>query len=406
MSTAQPAIRVENLSKRFKLRTEAPTSLKEAITSGRRSKQNEFWALKDVDFEVPAGTMFGLVGHNGSGKSTLLRCIAGIYRPTSGRVVTDGRISALLELGSGFHPDLTGRENIYLNAAIIGLSKAEVDERFDDIVEFSGIGRFLDTPIKHYSSGMYVRLGFAVAVHVDPEILIIDEVITVGDEEFQRKCFDHLYGLRRKGVTIVVVSHSLTVVQTMCDMAAWLHRGEVRTVGTAVEVVDAYLQRVNAAEREGGSTGSAAVGESELGGGEMAITAIELRRGDEVVPAATNGEPLTFRLHWVAREPVRDPVFAVSIRHENGTVVTSASTANAPIDLGTCSGSGWIDLVMDDMPLVAGSYEVFTSILDESSQHAFYHQDGGLHLPVRPGRAPVIPGLVDLRPRWEKGQGS
>lgn len=396
------AIIIDGLSKQFRLRTEAPGSLKEAFTSRRTTKRTEFWALNDVSIEIPSGSMYGLVGHNGSGKSTLLRCIAGIYRPTKGKVTSSGRISALLELGSGFHPDLTGRENIYLNAAIIGLSRQEVDDRLEEIVEFSGISQFIDMPIKHYSSGMYVRLGFAVAVHVDPQILIIDEVITVGDEEFQRRCFDHLYGLRRKGVTIVVVSHSLGIVQTMCDQAAWLDHGVLQIAGDSVDVVGAYLKRVNEDERTTAS-GTGATDADHFGTGEIAITSIEFRDGHGTIPAATNGEQLTVRLHWEAREPVREPVFAFSLRHENGTIVSSSNTGVAQVPTGVCSGAGSIDFVIQDLPVMAGSYEVFTSILDEYSQHAYYHQDGGMHLSVRAGRAPVLPGLVDLRATWKPG---
>lgn len=396
----EPAVVLEGISKKFRLRTERVGSLKEAFTAFRRSKEHEFWALKDVNLEIPKGSMFALIGHNGSGKSTLLRCISGIYRPTSGAVTARGRISALLELGSGFHPDLTGRENIYLNAAIIGLSKKEVDERFDDIVEFSGVRKFIDSPIKHYSSGMYVRLGFAVAVHVDPEILIVDEVIMVGDEEFQRKCYDHLSSLHRKGVTIVVVSHSLTLVQSMCDRAAWLDHGEVRAVGTATEVVEAYLNRVNADERAQGGLREY-VGDTHLGSGEMKIAAIEIRDDQGPSPVATTGQNLVVRMHWEAAEPVHNPVVAISFRQDKGTVISSLSTDAAGISLGTCHGEGYIDLVVPDFPLMSGSYELYTSVLDEQGQQAYYHQAQGAHLPVRPGGAEAVAGLIDMGAHWE-----
>lgn len=400
MPELQPAIVVEGVSKQFMLRNEAASSLKEAITSRRRSKRKEFLALDDVSIEIPSGSMYGLVGHNGSGKSTLLRCIAGIYRPTIGTVTTTGRISALLELGSGFHPDLTGRENIYLNAAIIGLSREEVDDRLEDIVEFSGISRFIDMPIKHYSSGMYVRLGFAVAVHVDPEILIIDEVITVGDEQFQRQCFDYLYDLRRRGVTIVVVSHSLSIVQTMCDKAAWLDHGVLQVAGDSVDVVDAYLKRVNETERSGASTGAARVSD-HFGTGEIVVTSIEFLDPSGAVKAATSGEDLTIRLNWEAPTRVEDPVFAISIRHENGTVVSSSTTGVADVVTGSCEGTGSVDYRIPALPVMPGSYEIFTSVLDKYSQHAYYHQDGGVHLSIRAGRGPSVPGLVDLRGSWD-----
>ena len=226
-----PAVVVDSVSKRFRLQHERPASLKEKVTKLRFDRKNEFWALKDVSLAVPSGSMFALVGHNGSGKSTLLRLIAGIYKPTTGKVATVGRISALLELGAGFHPDLTGRENVYLNAAILGMTRKETDRLYGSIVEFSGLEEFVDTPVRHYSSGMYVRLGFAVAVHVDPDILMVDEVIAVGDAEFQRRCYEHFYKLRQKGTTIVIVTHGLGDVKSMCDEAAWLDHGALRAVG-------------------------------------------------------------------------------------------------------------------------------------------------------------------------------
>lgn len=405
LETPESAISLSGLSKKFYLRTDASSSIKEAFTTRGRSRRTEFWALKDIDLEVPAGSMYALVGHNGSGKSTLLRCIAGIYRPTKGTVRTSGRISALLELGSGFHPDLTGRENIYLNASIIGLKPHEVDERLDDIIDFSGISQFIDTPIKHYSSGMYVRLGFAVAVHVNPEILIIDEVITVGDEEFQRRCYDHLYDLRQRGVTIVVVSHALNIVQSMCDYAAWLDHGELKMTGTAVEVVDGYLSAVDDNERSG-EVDRVDVAANHGGSGEIVITSIEVRDEVSTVPAATRGKPFVVRLNWRAERPIDEPVFVMSIRHDSGLVVSSASTSIMNYPTGTCDGEGYIDFIVDDLPLMTGSYEIYTSVFDQYSMHAYYHQHSGVRVAVRPGNGVIVPGIVDLRGRWQIGASS
>ena len=198
---------------------------------------------------MPAGSTYGLIGSNGSGKSTLLKLMANIHRPTSGTITHTGRISALLELGAGFHPELSGRDNVYLNGSILGMTRKQVDAAMDAIIDFSGIEEFIDTPVKVYSSGMYVRLGFSIAVNLDPEILIIDEIIAVGDEEFQRRCFDYLYELRKRGVTIIFVSHSLPLVQTLCDRAAWIEKGVLRAEGSALEVVDEYISTVNKAER-------------------------------------------------------------------------------------------------------------------------------------------------------------
>ncbi len=239
------AIRAENLSKRFWLHTDRRTALKERLVRGRAPAGREFWAVRDASFEIEQGSTFGLLGHNGSGKSTTLKVLAGIYRPTSGRVFVNGRVSALLELGAGFHGELTGRENIRLNGAILGMSRRQIDSAMEGIIDFAGIGDFIDSPVKVYSSGMFVRLGFAIAVSLDPEILIVDEVIAVGDEEFQRKCFDHLFELRKRGTTIVLVTHALSLIQDLCDRAAWLDHGLVREIGPARETVDSYLRDVN-----------------------------------------------------------------------------------------------------------------------------------------------------------------
>jgi ABC-2 type transport system ATP-binding protein len=233
---ASPTIAsVSDVSKRFIMHKDK--SLKERVVNFRASRRHrdDFWALRDVSLDISAGSTVGLVGHNGSGKSTLLKVIGGIIQPTSGTVRRRGRMAALLELGAGFHPDLTGRENVYLNAAILGLTRAETDKRFDEIVDFSGISEFIDTQVKFYSSGMYVRLAFAVAVHVDPDLLLVDEVLAVGDEPFQRKCMEKIAQFQHEGRTIVLVSHSAEQVGSLCDRVVVLESGHVRHDGNPGE---------------------------------------------------------------------------------------------------------------------------------------------------------------------------
>jgi ABC-2 type transport system ATP-binding protein/lipopolysaccharide transport system ATP-binding protein len=240
------AIAVRSVSKKFRLERNRPSSLKEAmLRTGKKKDVDDFWVLRDIDLDIEPGAFFGLIGHNGSGKSTLLRLMANIHRPTTGEITATGRLSALLELGSGFHPDLTGRENVYLNGAMLGLTRKQMTSSMDRIIEFSGIGEFIDEPVKIYSSGMYVRLGFAVAVNVDPEILLVDEVIAVGDEEFQRRCMNHMNQLREKGTTIVLVSHNATLMSELCDRVGWLDHGRLLALGEASEVVHKYLAHVN-----------------------------------------------------------------------------------------------------------------------------------------------------------------
>jgi len=234
------AVRVDHVSKSFRLYHERNQTIKSAIMRGRTSVHEDFWALKDVTFDVPRGSTFGLIGSNGSGKSTLLKCLANIYFPNKGSITHFGRLAAMLEVGSGFHTELSGRENIFLNGSILGMSKKEITSKFDEIVDFSGVEQFIDQPVKNYSSGMYVRLGFAIAINVDPEILVVDEVLAVGDAEFQEKCFQKFRDFRRDGKTVILVSHSMGAVEEMCDQAAWINQGELMAVGDADSTIQAY----------------------------------------------------------------------------------------------------------------------------------------------------------------------
>lgn len=238
VDTRPNIVEIDNVAKRFTIRKD--NSLKERIvTLGRAGKRHkeDFWALNGVSIDIKAGTTVGLIGHNGSGKSTLLKVIGGIIDPTKGSVKRRGRIAALLELGAGFHPDLTGRENVFLNASILGLSREETEEKFDSILAFSGIGDFIDTQVKFYSSGMYVRLAFSVAVHTDPDLLLVDEVLAVGDEAFQRKCLDKIRSFQQEGRTIILVTHSLGQVVELCDRAILLNQGQVVLDGNPREAV-------------------------------------------------------------------------------------------------------------------------------------------------------------------------
>ena len=419
------AIVVEGVSKKFRLHTDRAHSLKELVTRrDRNAGIDQFYALDDVSLEIPEGSMYALVGHNGSGKSTLLRCIAGIYRPTTGSVKVQGRISTLLELGAGFHPDLTGRENVYMNATILGMSKKQIDGVFDDIVEFAGIGDFIDSPVKIYSSGMYVRLGFSVAIHVDPEILIIDEVIAVGDEEFQRKCFDHLADLRRRGVTIVVVTHGMATVETMCDGAAWLDHGVLQQEGTAADIASAYLRRVNEherAERQAEAVAAAeaatelttmpevtpeAVGE-EWFGEDIEISEVWFSdSAGETVATGTTGEPLTVNISYRAHRLVEDPVFGFMIHTENDTPVAGSNTRLSGIETGKIEGDGVMAIKMEQLQLLPGNYEFTIGINDKFVQHTYDRHYRSHPLAVRRGTLPIGVGFVELDATWLAGGGS
>jgi ABC-type polysaccharide/polyol phosphate transport system ATPase subunit len=238
------AVEVRDVGKKFRLYHERNQTLKSAVMRGKISTHEDFWALRNITFDIPQGMTFGLIGSNGSGKSTLLKCLARIYSPTEGKISYFGKMAALLEVGSGFHQELSGRENIYLNGSILGMSKKEIDRKYDQIVDFSGVERFIDQPVKNYSSGMYVRLGFSVAISIEPEILVVDEVLAVGDAEFQDKCLQKFRDFRAEGRTVIMVSHSMESIRGMCDEVAWINKGELKEVGSVDSTVANYLASV------------------------------------------------------------------------------------------------------------------------------------------------------------------
>lgn len=378
------ALRATNLSKRFVANVNTPRGLKERLVRGWQPRGEEVWALRDASFEVPRGHSFGLVGHNGSGKSTALKVLTGIYRPTSGSVEVNGRVSALLELGAGFHGELTGRENVRLNGSILGLSRRQIDAMMAEIIDFSGIEPFIDSPVKVYSSGMYMRLGFAIAVKLDPEILIIDEIIAVGDEEFQRKCFDYMYELRQAGTTIVLVTHGLANIERMCDSAAWLDHGRVRQIGTSSEIVGAYLDDVNRREAARQHPGQPAGDTPVLGSGEVRLERLEfLDAAGTPIPEAVAGQEMTFRLRFRAHETITGALAGLGFYRENGGLLTAPSTRRMSQPVVLREGRGHLDLHVPELPLTEGTYKITTLIGVDG--HWFDVRTKAFRLTVRSG---------------------
>jgi len=395
---ANHPIVVDDVAKRFRLYHERNQSLKAAVMRGGRASYEEFWALDGVSFEVEEGTTFGLVGENGSGKSTLLKCMAKILRADRGTITVDGKVSALLELGAGFHPELSGRENVYLNGSILGLSRKELDARFDEIVDFAGIERFIDMPVKNYSSGMYVRLGFSIAINVDPDVLLIDEVLAVGDEQFQRRCLERVADLRAQGKTIVVVTHSLNTVRNLCDAAVWLDHGKVRATGVAGEVADAYLGEVHV-DHEADASGDG----SRWGTGDVRITNVELIGPDgEPTDQVRTGDSVSLRLHFDAAKRIPSPVFGIGVYTLEGIQVTGPNTREAGATVEHIEGEGTVDLRVDRLLLLPGSYTVSAACTDETVSHTFDHRHRALHFDVKPGTPhETFGGLVSFDGRWE-----
>jgi lipopolysaccharide transport system ATP-binding protein len=401
-----PAIRVQNVTKTFTIHNEKRDTVKERFVRGGAKGRHTFTALDDVSFEVPRGSTFGLIGHNGSGKSTMLKVLAGVYRPNGGQVLVDGRVSALLELGAGFHGELTGRENIYLNGSILGLSKKQIERSIDEIIEFADIGEFIDSPVKVYSSGMYVRLGFAVAVTLDPEILIVDEIIAVGDEEFQRKCFDYLFELRRRGTTIVLVTHSLGLAADLCDNAIWLDHGKTRMVGDVRDVIDGYLASVNAKEADRRREAEAAGNDHEVlapvprqGSGEVRMTKVEIfgPAGSEV-PFVSPGEEVTVRIHVHAREQVDGVEVGLAFVHEGGMTLAGPNSGQERRSYDFASGASFVDFHLAALPIQPGTFSLSTSLI--SKGHTYDYADREVEFIVRADRAVTEPGLTRILGRW------
>ena len=360
------AVSVDDVWKSFRLYHERNQYLKAAMIRGRRARFEEFWALKGVSFDVRYGETFGIIGSNGSGKSTMLKCLAGILFPEKGSVTSHGRLAALLELGAGFHPELTGVENIYLNGAILGMSKKEIGRRFDDIVSFAGLEQFIDTPVKNYSSGMTIRLGFAIAANVEPEILLIDEVLSVGDESFQRRCMEKIEQFRKEGRTIIFVSHGLAQVEQLCERAAWIEYGELKMVGNAVEVVQSYTGSSHDARVEPDEIGA------RWGSGEVQITSVTLLdQQRNAVQVVESGKPASIRIEYTAHTLVQDIVIGVSVHHLHGQLMVGTNTRRRGVTIDRVQGSSSIEFRVDHFPLLEGVYDLTANITDSTEVHPY-----------------------------------
>ena len=403
--TIQPAgtslaVDIQHVGKRFKRHSDRRNSIKERLVRGRARKPEDFWAVRDVTLQIPKGSVYGLIGHNGSGKSTLLKMIGGIYRPTEGSITTDGRVAALIELGAGFHPDMTGRENINLNGSILGLPRKDIQAVTEEIIEFSGLGDFINDPVKHYSSGMYVRLGFSVAVHMKPDVLVVDEVLAVGDEEFQRKCFDHLYALRRSGRTIIVVSHGLGQLEALCDEIAWLEHGEVQKAGPPTETIAAYLKRVNSDEAARNPQIEAVRDDDgDPRAGDQSIRVRSARIVDldgNAIGHAETGTTFQISLAITAREPVLGPNVRIALQHESGPLVTMVSNHRVGTDFGIVEGDRTITVALTDNPLLPGRYRVHVDVFDFSGSKLLDSWNDAVEFPVRSQSGEIGQGFVQL----------
>jgi ABC-2 type transport system ATP-binding protein len=425
------AVDVQGVSKRFRLHQEKYTSLKEKVIHAGRIPYEDLWALRDVSFDVKEGETVGILGRNGSGKSTLLKCVCGVLQPTSGQVVVRGKLAGLLELGAGFQQDLSGRENIYLNGSMLGLSKREVDRVFDDVVEFAELGQFIDNQVKFYSSGMYVRLGFAVAVNVDPDVLVIDEVLAVGDERFQRKCMDRIKHFQLEGRTILFVSHSPDQVRAICDRAVVLADGGMIGMGKPGEAVRIFREHLMAAESEltgGGNDGPAhllspGTASSSLSGtirvdsnaAPQADTSrpVRLTEVTPFFPEADErrylfpGEKLIVRVVYDAAVATTGIVVSAEVRAEDTTLLFKTDTEILGVTYDAPVGPSAFDFHFDALPLFDGTYTIAIGV----SSHGVLMdwRDPACTFEVaNPGRSTgvvAMPARAEIVPReWVGGE--
>lgn len=385
-------ISIENVSKAFKIYHDKPLTLKEKILKLRSNDYSDFFAVKDVSLDIKKGETVALIGHNGCGKSTLLKLITKILYPDSGKITVDGRISSLIELGAGFHPDFTGRENIYTNAAIFGLSRKEIEEKLGEIISFSELGDFIDNPVRTYSSGMYMRLAFSVAINVDPEILLIDEILSVGDENFQKKCFDKIDSFKKNGATIVIVTHDLGTVEKICDRVIWLDKGQIIKQGQPDKIINLYQQHMNEKfveqrqtefdsnediKKEQDITNKTGLNESEsepqfsedIRWGSKEVEIIDARiinHSGETTNVIMGGNPFTIEIDYKVNSPQKKYIFGMGFYNSDNVLIYGNNTEIDKIKLENINPTGTVEFINDKCNLLSGRYRLNVAVVDGS----------------------------------------
>jgi len=399
-TTDQPVVSVRNVSKRYRLYHRERDRLIEWFSAGRLKRHRDFWALREVSLDIWRGETLGIIGINGSGKSTLLQVIAGILNPDAGSAQVRGRLTALLELGAGFHPEFTGRENVFMYGQLLGISREEMAKRFGDIVAFAEIGEFLDQPIKTYSSGMVVRLAFAVAVNVDPDIMLVDEALAVGDFRFQRKSYNRTKELQER-CTFVGVSHSSQVLMRICDRIAWLHEGRLMGVGDRETTVEAYERHV------GGDPEEKVAHRTPYGSGEAVLTHVEMF--DDQGRARTVLPPdalVTLRVTCDAKQRIEEPVFGFIIWDMEHRPVWATNTYWDDVKVPSFQGRYVIEYRIGELPLLPGRYDLCAAVSDSEGAVAYDWNDRALTFSIRDPQSGVnarARGIVNIKGQWHAG---
>ena len=392
------SIVAESVGRRFRVHTQQRLTVKDAVVRRRSARAQDIWALRDVTFEIAPGEAVALVGRNGSGKTTLLRLIASIFKPTSGRLEVGGSVGSLLALGAGFHPEFTGRENVELTGSMYGLGRRFMRERFDEIVAFAELEDYIDMPVRTYSSGMFMRLGFSLATHLSADVLLLDEVFAVGDEAFQRKCFGKIFEFKSRGGTIVFVSHTASAVESLCERAILLRDGRVSYDGSAHDALRRY--QLQLADEEDPS--ERAAGLREWGSGEARIRGVELLDHDgERRKQYLSGEPLVLKFEVDARTHVASPRLLVELRDRVNTLMANASVDAMELGWDGAPGRSAFQLSLDALPLVDGQYQFCLAVVEDGSQHVYHRVDQAAEFLVYPDRERAR-GLIRLDANWDR----
>ena len=405
LSRMNTVIRAENVSKSFSLVYRGGRSfrglLSNVFTKNARPRTDtaEFWALRDLSFEISAGESVAFIGDNGAGKSSLLKLIARILEPTSGRLTVHGRVAALLELGAGFHSDLTGRENVFLNGAILGLDSSDIARKFDEIVAFAELERFIDIPVRNYSSGMLVRLGFSVATAFQPDILLVDELLAVGDQAFRSRCMQRIRHIQQAGATVILVSHDLNATRKICQRSIWVDKGRIIADGDTDLVTASYLKSVWGPESDDVflETGHG----KRWGSGEALIQRVDfLDDAGNLVDGFQYGSKFTARITYDARLRIHSPAFGIAIYCEDGTHITGPNTSHSDFPIDDIYGHGVVDYIVDELPLLPGLYEFTAAIYDHYSVHPYDHRHREFSFRVYPSEMALREGVVNIPCHW------
>jgi lipopolysaccharide transport system ATP-binding protein len=406
-----PIVIFEQVGKRYKLRQDRPRSFRELFV--RRSslagqaaptEADILWALRQVSFEIEPGETVGLIGPNGAGKSTALKLISRVVVPTEGQIHVNGRVAALLELGTGFHPDLSGRDNIFLSGALAGMSRPEMARKFDAIVEFAQLASFIDMPVKHYSSGMFARLAFAVSIHLEPELLLVDEVLAVGDQAFQRRCLDRISEMQRAGVTVCFVSHAPDIVREICTRAIWFDHGRIAADGPADGIVRRYLDHSFGPLGRAGAQPADLAADQRWGNRRVEIERVRLLDDQGVPqPVFETGRPFRLEFDYWAPEPVTDVVFGMALQRHDGVHISGPNTNFAGLVLPPLHGRGTVIYRVASLPLLDGRYDVSVSAHNRTDTEMFDYHDRAYSFRVtyRDSGQRERYGLITLQGEWQ-----